>query len=126
MPIESAYPVIVALVGFVLASLVTQRAVRLLDPGQKAALVDAASSTRVISIAVVVVFVALMFWRPVFAWGVLGGGYLALGIRSVFRLRRLALPPAASRLILVGNACGVAGIAYCAAVFACRAAGGWA
>jgi hypothetical protein len=86
----------------------------------KAALVDAASATRLLNTLSIVIFLGLMFWRPAIGWVFLGCAYLGLGVRSVFRLKRLDLPPRAARLILMGNACAVLGIAVCAFIFAMR------
>jgi hypothetical protein len=121
VPLVRAYPLIFVLAGYVAATLLYQRAVPLMRADAKAALVDASSSTRLLNVVVIAVFLALVFWRPLLAWVFLGCAYLALGIRSVFRLRRLNLPIPAARLILMGNVSGVAGITLCAFIFALRA-----
>ena len=121
MPLVRAYPLLFVLAGYVAATLLYRRALVLMQPDAKAALVDASSSTRLLNLAVIALFFALLFWRPPLAWVFLGCAYLALGIRSVFRLERLNLPVPAARLILMGNIAGVAGITLCALVFALRA-----
>jgi hypothetical protein len=121
VPLVRAYPLIFVLAGYVAATLLYQRAVPLMRADAKAALVDASSSTRLLNVVVIAVFLALVFWRPLLGWVFLGCAYLALGIRSVFRLRRLNLPIPAARLILMGNVSGVAGITLCAFIFALRA-----
>ena len=121
MPLLNAYPLFFALAGFVAASLLSQRALALMDAGAKAALVDSLSSTRLLSLFVAGIFLALVIWRPLFGWTFLGFAYLGLGVRSLLRLRRLNLPPRSARLILIGNLTAVLGIALCALIFALRA-----
>jgi hypothetical protein len=115
------YPILFALAGFVGSALLSARALALMSADDKAALVDASSRTRLLTVLAVAIFLLLMFWRPLYGWVFLGFAYLGLGIRSIFRLRGLALPPKAARLILIGNACSVTGIALCAFIFAIRA-----
>ena len=86
----------------------------------KAALLDAASSIRLLNIVVLAVFSSLVIWHPRFGWAFLGCAYLGLGVRSVLRLRRLELPPRAVRLITMGNAFSVIGTVLCASIFAIR------
>jgi ABC-type Fe3+-siderophore transport system permease subunit len=121
VPILYYYPMFFALAGFVVSGLLYQHAVAGMQADDKVALIDASSSTRMLTLAAVVVFFALVLWRPVFGWAFLGSAYLALGVRSLFRLRRLNLPPRAARFLLAGNLCAVAGIALCAFIFAFRA-----
>jgi hypothetical protein len=92
-----------------------------MDPGAKAALIDALSRTRMLTLLVLAVFLMLVLWRPLLAWTYLGFAYLGLGARSLLRLRRLNLPLRSARLILIGNMTAVAGIALCAFIFALRA-----
>ena len=117
----NAYPLFFALAGFAAATLSYKRAVALMDADAKAALVDSSSHTNLLNLLAIGVFVALLFWRPLFGWVFLGCAYLGLGARSVIRLRRLNLPSQAARLILIGNLAAVTGIALCAFIFAVRA-----
>jgi len=87
----------------------------------KAALIDSLSRTRMLTLLVAGLFFVLVFWDLFFGWTFLGLGYLGLGARSLFRLRRLNLPPRAARLILMANVAAVVGIALCAFIFALRA-----
>jgi hypothetical protein len=91
-----------------------------MDARAKAALLDALSSTRTLSILVAGAFTALLLWRPLFAWAFLGFGYIGLGVRSLFRLRRLNLPLRSTRLILLGNLAAVVGVVLCSLIFALR------
>lgn len=116
----NAFPMFLALAGITASTLFSQRALALMDADAKAALLDASSGTRYLSLLVVGVFLALVLWLPLAGWVFLGCAYLALGVRSFLRLRRLSLPPRAARFVLMGNASSVAGIALCAFIFAMR------
>jgi hypothetical protein len=118
---SNAYPLLFALAGIAGSTLLFQRALSLLQTEAKATLIDSSSSTRLLNLVAMGVFVALVLWRPLPGWAFLGCAYLALGVRSFFRLRRLNLPPPAAHLILAGNISAVAGIALCAFIFAARA-----
>lgn len=115
------YPLFIALAGFVVAGLFSQRALSLMLPEAKIALVDAAASTRMLSIVVAAVFVALIVWRPIVAWAFLGAAYICLAVRSVIRLQRLNLPVPISRLLHAGNLTACVGMVICACIFELRA-----
>ena len=115
------YPLFIALAGFIVAGLLSQRAVSRMQPDAKVALVDASASTRMLSILVAAVFVGLIIWRPVVAWAFLGAAYICLGVRSIFRLQRLKFPVPISRLLHAGNLTACAGMAICACIFELRA-----
>jgi hypothetical protein len=116
----NVYPMFLALAGIIASTLFSQRALTLMDADAKAALLDSSSSTRYLSLLVVGGFFALVLWLPLAGWLFLGCAYLALGVRSFFRLQQLSLPPRAARFVLMGNASSVAGIALCAFIFATR------
>jgi len=118
--LNAYYPVLIAVVGFIASALLTERALSLLQAEAKAALVDSSRSTRLLNLLVIAIFAALIFWRPLVAWVFIGCSFLALGVRSVFRLRRLGLPMTPSRLILAGNTLAVGGIVACALICALR------
>lgn len=115
------YPILFVIAGFAASTLLTDRALGLMGPDAKAALVDASSSTRQISLLVIAIFVGLVLWQPLYGWIFLGCAYLGLGLRSILRLKRLPVPPAAARLILAANASAIAGIVAATVVFALRA-----
>jgi hypothetical protein len=121
MPVLNAYPLFFVLAGFVASALLSERALSLMHADAKVALLDASSGTRLLNLVAIGMFFALVLWRPLFGWVFLGCAYLGLGIRSLFRLRRLDLPPHAARLLLIGNVSAVVGIALCAFIFALRA-----
>lgn len=115
------FPLLIALAGAAASALLSERAFALMRPDDKAALVDASARTRMLILLVVALFVALMLWRPFVAWVFLGCSYLGLGVRMVIRLRRLGLPPAASRFLLTGQLLGAGGIVVCSVIYALRA-----
>ena len=120
MPLELAYPLLFVFAGYLAATLLYRRALALMQADAKAALADASSSTRLLNVVVIGLFLVVLLWRAPVAWVFLGCAYVSLGIRSVFRLRRLNLPAPAARLILIGNVSGIGGIVLCAFVFALR------
>jgi hypothetical protein len=114
------YPLFVALIGLAISALCTERALALMKPDEKAALVDASARTRLMNILVAGLFVALVLWRPLIGWVFLGCAYFGLLGRSLIRLRRLSLPSAVRRLLLAGNVAATFGIGICALIFALR------
>jgi hypothetical protein len=115
------YPLFIALAGFVLAALLSQRALSLMQPDAKVALVDASARTRLLSILVAAVFVGLIIWRPVVAWAFLGVAYICLAVRSILRVQHLNLPVSISRLLHTGNLTACVGMVICACIFGLRA-----
>jgi hypothetical protein len=115
------YPLFIALAGFVIAALLTERVLSLMQPEAKAALVDAAARTRLLSILVAAVFVGLIIWRPVIAWAFLGVAYIGLAVRSVVRVQHLKLPVSISRLLHAANLTACIGMLICACIFELRA-----
>jgi len=53
------YPLFIALAGFVVAALLSERAISLMQPDAKAALVDASARSRLLNILVGAVFLGL-------------------------------------------------------------------
>jgi hypothetical protein len=109
------------LAGFLASALLSRRALTLMPADTKAALVDASSSTRLLGLVGMGVFLGLVLWRPLVGWAFLGCTYLGLGVRSVFRLKGLDLPSGAARIVLIGNVCAVAGVVLCSFIFVLRA-----
>jgi hypothetical protein len=115
------YPLFIALAGFVVAAFLSERALSLMQPDAKAALVDASARTRLLTIIVAAVFLGLILWRPVVAWAFLGVAYVSLGVRSIPRVQRLNLPVSISRLLHAANLTACVGMIVCACVFELRA-----
>ena len=114
------YPLFIALTGFVVAALLTQRALSLMQPDAKVALMNASAPTRLITILVAVVFVGLIIWHPVVAWAFLGIAYFCLGARSILRVQRLHLPVSIARLLHAANLTACVGMVICACIFEVR------
>jgi len=117
----SAYPLFFVIAGFVAAASLYRRAVAILQPDARAALIASSSRTKSLNLLVMALFLALVLWRPLLGWIFLGCAYLGLLARSVVRLRRLNLPARAAHLVLMGNLAAVVGITLCACIFAVRA-----
>jgi hypothetical protein len=115
------YPLFIVLAGFVVASLLSHRALSLMQPDAKVALIDASASTRLLTMLVAAVFVGLIIWRPVVAWVFLGIAYFCLGVRSILRVQHLHLPVSISRLLHAANLTACAGMIICACIFELRA-----
>ena len=115
------YPLFIALAGFVVAALLSQRALSLMQPGAKIALMEASASTRLITILVATVFVGLIILRPVVAWAFLGIAYICLAVRSILRVQRLHLPVSISSLLHAANLTACVGMVICACIFELRA-----
>lgn len=115
------YPLFIALAGFVVAALLSQRALSLMQPDAKVALMDASAPTRLLTIVVATVFVVLIIWRPVIAWAFLGIAYFCLGARSILRVQRLHLPVSISSLLHAANLTACVGMVICACIFEMRA-----
>ena len=115
------YPLFIALAGFVVSALLSQRALSLMQPDAKVALVDASASTRLISMLVAAIFVGLIIWRPVVAWAFLGVAYVCLAVRSILRVQRLNLPVPVARLLHTANLTACVGMVICACIFELRA-----
>ena len=115
------YPLFIALAGFVVAAVLSERTLSLMQPDAKVALIDASASTRLLSILVAAIFIGLILWRPVVAWAFLGVAYASLGVRSVLRVQRLRLPVPISRLLHAANLTACVGMVICACIFELRA-----
>ena len=115
------YPLFIAVAGFVVAALLSERALSLMQPAAKVALVDAAAPTRLLNILVAALFLGLIIWRPVVAWAFLGVAYICLAVRSILRVRHLNLPVSISRLLHAANLTACVGMLICACIFELRA-----
>lgn len=118
--ISTYYPILIALAAVMASAVLSERALALLEPTPKANLVDTFARTRLVNLGVIAIFLALVLWRPPFAWVFLGCAFLVVGARSMLRLRRLKLPESASRLLLASQILAVGGIVACALIYAVR------
>jgi hypothetical protein len=115
------YPLFIALTGFVVAALLSQRALSLMQPEAKVALLDASAPTRLLTVLVAAVFVALVIWRPIVAWAFLGIAYVCLAVRSILRVQQLHLPDPISPLLHAANLTACISMVICASIFGLRA-----
>ena len=115
------YPLFIALAGFVVGAVLSERALSLMQPDAKVALVDASAPTRLLNILVAVVFLGLIIWRPVVAGAFMGVAYIYLAIRSILRVQHLNLPVSISRLLHTANLTACVGMLICACIFELRA-----
>jgi hypothetical protein len=115
------YPLFIALAGFVVAALLSERAISLMLPDAKAALVDASARSRLLNILVGAVFLGLVLWRPIVGWVFLGVAYICLAGRSIIRVQHLNLPVSISRLLQAAHLTVALGMLICACIFALRA-----
>jgi hypothetical protein len=114
------YPLLIALAAFVIAALLSERTLSLMQPDAKVALMVASARTRLLNILVAVVFVGLLVARPVVAWAFLGVAYIGLAIRSIHRVQHLKLPVSISRLLHIANLTACAGMVICACIYELR------
>jgi hypothetical protein len=115
------YPLFIALAGFVIAALLSERAISQMQPDAKVALMEASARTRLLNILVAALFVALIIWRPFVAWAFLGVAYTGLAVRSIPRVQRLNLPVSNARLLHAANLTACVGMLICACIFGLRA-----
>jgi hypothetical protein len=115
------YPLFIALAGFVVAALLSERAIALMQPDAKAALVDASARSRLLNIIVAAVFLGFVLWRPIVGWVFLGAAYICLAGRSIIRVQHLNLPVSISRLLQAAHVIVALGMFICACIFALRA-----
>jgi hypothetical protein len=115
------YPLFIALAGFVVAALLSERAISLMQPDAKAALVDASARSRLLNILVAAVFLGLVLWRPIVGWAFLGAAYICLAGRSIIRVQHLNLPVSISRLLQAAHLIVALGMLICPCIFALRA-----
>jgi hypothetical protein len=116
----NAYPVLVALSGFVIAIVLSRRAVSLVRRRPQAFLPHSRLRSRLLVLLEVAVLFAFAIWRSPIGWVALACIYVALGAWSTLRLQRLHLPVAASQLLLIGNWSAVLGVVACGVIFCLR------
>jgi hypothetical protein len=117
------YPLFIVLAGFLVAALLSERAISQMHPDAKAALVDATARTRLLTIPVVALFLGLLLWRPIVGWIFLGVAYVCLAGRSIIRVQHLDLPVSIARRLQSAHLVFALGMFICAGIFALRAVG---
>jgi hypothetical protein len=115
------YPLFIAVAAFVVAAVLSERAISRMQPDAKAALVDASARTRLLQILVVAVFLGLILWRPVVGWVFLGVAYIGLAGRSILLIQHMNLPVPIARLLQAAHLTVAVGMLTCACIFALRA-----
>ena len=120
---STLYPLLIAFAGFALAALLSERALKLLKPQDKAALLDAFAPTRLLTLFAVGVFIVLMLWQQVIAWIFIGCAYVVLPGCAALRLQRLYLPANAAGRLLAAQFAAALGVVVCALIFVTRTLG---
>ena len=118
--ISTLYPLLIAFVGFALAALLSERALTLLKPQEKAALLDAFARARLLTLFVAGLFIVLMLWHQVIAWIFIGCAYVVLPGYAALRLQRLYLPANAAARLLAAQFAAALGVLVCALIFVTR------
>ena len=120
---STLYPLLIAFAGFALAALLSERALKLLKPQEKAALLDAFARTRLFALFAAGLFIALMLWQQVIAWIFIGCAYVVLPGCAALRLQRLYLPANAAGRLLAAQFAAALGVVVCALIFVTRTLG---
>jgi hypothetical protein len=114
---------LIAFTGFAIAALLSERALKLLKPQEKAALLDAFAQTRLFALFAAGLFIALMLWHQVIAWIFIGCAYVVLPGCAALRLQRLYLPANAAGRLLAAQFAAALGVVVCALIFVTRTLG---
>jgi hypothetical protein len=114
------YPLFIALVGFGIATVLSERALKLLPADTKSALIDAFAHVRWLNLFGAAVFLVLLIWRVRVAWIVLALEYTALGIWSATKAHRLNLPGAVAKRLITAMLARSLGLAICAVIYVVR------
>jgi hypothetical protein len=114
------YPFLLAVAGFGIAAVLSERALALLPADAKGALIDAFRPERWMNFLGVAVFAALLLWCIQVAWVVCGLEYTALGVWSALKVHRLKLPETVSARLIMAMLVRALGIAVLAAIYASR------
>lgn len=120
---STLYPLFITFAGFALAALLSERALKLLKPQEKAALLDAFARTRLLKLFAVGLFIVLMLWQQVVAWIFIGCAYVVLTGYTALRLQRLYLPANAAGRLLAAQFAAALGVVVCALIFVTRTLG---
>jgi hypothetical protein len=116
------YPVLLALLGAIAATIVSRRMLRGLSSDEKAVLLDSFARGRVAVLSMVVIVVALLLWRPFVAWVFFAVAEVCLFGFSWLRLGRLQISPSTAKTLRVAQLLQTIGFVVFAAIFAARSA----
>jgi hypothetical protein len=114
------YPLLIALVGFGVAMVLSERAIALLPADTKSALIDAFAHVRWLNFFGVALFFVLLLWRVRVAWIALALEYTALSIWSASKVHRLKLPEAVAKRLITAMLARSLGLAICAVIYVVR------
>jgi hypothetical protein len=114
------YPLFIALVGFGVGTVLSERALALLPADTKGALIDAFSRVRWLNFAGAALFLVLMLWNLRIAWIVLALEYTTLGVWSALKAYRLKLPGAVAKRLITAMLARSLGLATCAVIYVVR------
>ena len=118
--LSTLYPLFIAFAGFALAALLSERALKLLKPEDKVALLDAFARTRLLTLFAAGLFIGLTLWHPAIAWIFIGCAYVVLSGWAALRLQRLYLPARVASKLLAGQIAAAVGVVVCALIFVTR------
>jgi hypothetical protein len=118
--VETYLPFLLAVAGFIVAALLSERAITKLSVEQKAQVLDTFSVARKIHLFVIVAFVLSVLWWPVAAWTLIAAYFVGAAIWGARKLAGLRLPQPAYRYFLAGQLTVAAGVVACAAVVITR------
>lgn len=117
---EAYLPFLLAVAGFIVAALLSERAMTKLSVEQKARVLDTFSAARKIHLLVIVAFVLSLFWWPAAAWALLAAYFVGAAIWGTQKLVGLHLPQPAHNYFLAGQLAVAGGVVACAAVVISR------
>jgi hypothetical protein len=113
-------PLLLAVAGFLVAALLSERALTILSVEQKAQVLDAFSAARKIHILVIVAFILLALWWPLAAWTFIAVYFVGAAIWGARRLAGLRLPQPAHKYFMLGQCAVATGVVSCAVVVMTR------
>jgi hypothetical protein len=114
----SYWPFVVVVAAFLIGALLSEKALALLNSEEKARLLDAFARSRKWHILAMGAFVlVILLWSARLGWLGIGVYFLAVGILAPAKVRQLAFPSDATRLLLIGQAFVTAGLVLCSVTY---------
>jgi hypothetical protein len=114
------YPLLIVIIAFGVALVLSERALTLLVPDAKSRVMDAFARIRLLNFVGAALFIVLLLWHVRVAWIVVGFEYTALGVYSAWKARRLALPAAVSSRLVGAFLSRSLGMLICAVIYVVR------